>query len=69
MSFFKKLKERMFRSSDKIGEGLDALVADTAPQPDEVQAHGPETSLDVAIDPTPEADPAPAAMPQIWRCW
>jgi fused signal recognition particle receptor len=28
MSFFKKLKERMFRSSDKIGEGLDALVGD-----------------------------------------
>ena len=26
MSFFKKLKERMFRSSDKLGEGLDALV-------------------------------------------
>ncbi|MCF8510314.1 MAG: signal recognition particle-docking protein FtsY [Rhodobacteraceae bacterium] len=65
MSFFKKLKERMFRSSDKIGEGLDALVADTAPQPDEAQAHGPETSLDVAVDPTPQADPAPAAMPQI----
>ena len=28
MSFFKKLKDRMFRSSDKIGEGLDALVAE-----------------------------------------
>jgi fused signal recognition particle receptor len=26
MSFFKKLRDRMFRSSDKIGEGLDALV-------------------------------------------
>jgi fused signal recognition particle receptor len=26
MSFFKKLKERMFRSSDKLGEGLEALV-------------------------------------------
>ncbi|NUB43909.1 signal recognition particle-docking protein FtsY [Fertoebacter nigrum] len=30
MSFFKKLRDRMFRSSDKIGEGLDALV-ETAP--------------------------------------
>jgi fused signal recognition particle receptor len=28
MSFFKKLKDRMFRSSDKIGEGLEALVSD-----------------------------------------
>ena len=33
MSFFKKLKERMFRSSDKIGEGLEALVAEGAESP------------------------------------
>lgn len=36
MSFFKKLKDRMFRSSDKIGQGLDALVEeapDAAPEP------------------------------------
>ncbi|MDP4032431.1 MAG: signal recognition particle-docking protein FtsY [Pseudorhodobacter sp.] len=32
MSFFKKLRDRMFRSSDKITEGLDALVE--APQAD-----------------------------------
>ncbi len=33
MSFFKKLRDRMFRSSDKIGEGLEALVTeDTAPR-------------------------------------
>ncbi len=31
MSFFKKLRARMFRSSDRIGEGLEALVADTEP--------------------------------------
>ena len=35
MSFFKKLKERMFRSSDKIGEGLQALVAEAEPPPTE----------------------------------
>ena len=35
MSFFKKLRDRMFRSSDKIGEALDALVADTAPSLDQ----------------------------------
>jgi fused signal recognition particle receptor len=33
MSFLKKLRDRMFRSSDKIGEGLEALVSDT-PAPD-----------------------------------
>jgi fused signal recognition particle receptor len=27
MSFFKKLRERMFRSSEKLAEGLDAVVA------------------------------------------
>ena len=34
MSFLKKLRDRMFRSSDKIGEGLDALVADDTGAPD-----------------------------------
>ena len=34
MSFFTKLKERMFRSSDKIGEGLEALVAEPPPEPE-----------------------------------
>jgi len=34
MSFFKKLRERMFRSSDKITEGLDALVAEETATPD-----------------------------------
>ena len=34
MSFFKKLRDKMFRSSDKIGEGLDALVADVAAEPE-----------------------------------
>ena len=28
MSFFKKLRDRMFRSSDKISEGLESLVAE-----------------------------------------
>jgi fused signal recognition particle receptor len=29
MSFFKKLRDRMFRSSDKIGEGLESLVSES----------------------------------------
>ncbi len=33
MSFFKKLREKMFRSSDKIGEGIEALVEPEAPKP------------------------------------
>lgn len=30
MSFFKKLKDRMFKSSSKIDEGLDAIIEDGA---------------------------------------
>jgi len=41
MSFFKKLRDRMFRSSDKIGEGLEALVCDAPMQPDPGQAAPP----------------------------
>ena len=42
MSFFKKLREKMFRSSDRIGEGLEALVdegvEETFPASDPVSA-------------------------------
>jgi fused signal recognition particle receptor len=31
MSFFKKLKDRMFRSSARLDEGLEAMVTDAAP--------------------------------------
>jgi fused signal recognition particle receptor len=53
MSFFKKLKDRMFRSSDKLGEGLEALVSET---PDEVAEAPPvETpAAPVAAKPAPE---------------
>ena len=57
MSFFKKLKERMFRSSDKISEGLEALV-DEAPSP--AQSTSAPTSA-----PASTATPEPAARPGI----
>lgn len=59
MSFFKKLKERMFRSSDKIGEGLEALVAEApAPAADEAPQIAPKM--------TPEAAPsAPTETPAL----
>ncbi len=45
MSFFKKLKDRMFKSSSKIDEGLDAIVSDG----------GEETAAaEVEIAPVPE---------------
>jgi len=45
MSFFKKLKDRMFRSSDKIGEGLEALVVAESNSPAATDA---PTSVPVA---------------------
>ncbi len=45
MSFFKKLKDKLFRSSDKIGEGLDALVADAdAPAPEVAATAEPDAA-------------------------
>jgi fused signal recognition particle receptor len=59
MSFFKKLKDRLFRSSDKIGEGLDALVSDGA-----AQDTAPEAMADVAPSaPVQMPDPVPAPVP------
>ncbi|WP_121064156.1 signal recognition particle-docking protein FtsY [Chachezhania antarctica] len=56
MSFFAKLKDRMFKSSSKLGDGLDAIVSegeDKAPPADVPEAAAPEVE-------TPEADvPAP----------
>ncbi|MDZ4134970.1 MAG: signal recognition particle receptor subunit alpha, partial [Paracoccaceae bacterium] len=63
MSFFKKLRDKMFRSSDRIGDGLDALI------------DAPAISGDAPADPTPKIQPAtspdlentttPAARPGI----
>jgi fused signal recognition particle receptor len=63
MSFFKKLRERLFRSSDKLGEGLDALVAE-APEAPAPQAAPSEAAAPEAAAPAPRAPaPVPAAPP------
>ncbi|MGP3722587.1 signal recognition particle-docking protein FtsY [Cereibacter sphaeroides] len=69
MSFFKKMREKMFRSSDRLSEDLDALVEDKAceaPAP-EVPTPGllpdPEKDAPLILDrPVPPA-PAPAPTP------
>ncbi|MDM7932372.1 signal recognition particle-docking protein FtsY [Tabrizicola sp.] len=71
MSFFKKLKDKLFRSSDKIGEGLEALVADGVDAEVSGQDDRPSDSVgevDIHAAP-PESAPAsgsasaPAAAP------
>jgi fused signal recognition particle receptor len=61
MSFFKKLKDRMFRSSAKIGEGLDALIAEGAEPPEPPRVPLPE----VPLPEVPEIpEPAPSEQPE-----
>ena len=55
MSFFKKLKDRMFRSSSKIEEGLDAIVEEGGVE-EAPKDPTPEPASEVrAPDPVPEA--------------
>ena len=64
MAFFKKLKDRLFKSSSKLDEGLEAIVEDggaedSLPEPDPLldatlaQASEPERA------PEPEPEPEP----------
>ena len=65
MSFFGKLKTRLFKSSDKLDQGLDALVSEggedrpDAPQAEVPAAPGPDTAPQEA--PGRDAPPVPDA--------
>ena len=68
MSFFKKMKERLFKSSSKLDEGLEALVEEGENVVEQVAAApadvmSPEPSALVAPDPAPEPAPEPAPVP------
>ncbi|MEM7641746.1 MAG: signal recognition particle-docking protein FtsY [Pseudomonadota bacterium] len=68
MSFFKKLKDRLTRSSSKLEQGLDAIVeegADNAPDPEMRPAPDPAPQPDPAPKPDPAPTPAPAAPPPV----
>jgi fused signal recognition particle receptor len=57
MAFFSKLKERLFKSSSKLDEGLEAIV-DEAPAPPE-PAEAPRTA---PAEPAPEAEARPGLV-------
>jgi len=71
MAFFKKLKDRMFRSSDKLDEGLDAIVSagGTGPEPTAPEPVAPQPVAPQPVAPEPAAPPpipqppAPTATP------
>ena len=56
MAFFSKLKERLFKSSSKIDEGLDAIIDEAPAKLEDVPASAPPSP-----DPTPAAPAAPPA--------
>ncbi|MDO5370297.1 signal recognition particle-docking protein FtsY [Paracoccus sp. (in: a-proteobacteria)] len=63
MSFFSKLRERLTKSSSKIGGGLDSLVADHADQaPPPAEQPAPRSIEPVPA--VPAATPLPSPPPQ-----
>ena len=62
MAFFKKLKDRLFKSSSKLEEGLEAIVEDGGEE-EQVEAHA-DPQPEPEPDPTPEPDPVPAPQPE-----
>ena len=59
MAFFQKLKDRLFKSSSKLEEGLDAII-DAAPAEPDAASALPEAAAPSAL---PEA--APSALPEV----
>jgi len=63
MSFFSKLKNRLFRSSSKISEGLDAIVEDGGEEENQTtelaDASKSVTNEDFRSDFKPEPEPEP----------
>jgi fused signal recognition particle receptor len=69
MAFFSKLKERLFKSSSKIDEGLEAIFdeapAEAAPEPPAEPPAPLAPSVTTPVPPTPagETAPSPVARP------
>ncbi len=63
MAFFSKLKERLFKSSSKLEQGLDAIVEEGAESAADEAAAALAESLAASPAVTPE-QPAPAPVPQ-----
>ena len=65
MAFFSKLKDRLFKSSAKIDEGLEAIVQDnSAEEAVIVETPAPpqdvvEPEIEVVVEPTVEVVPEP----------
>lgn len=61
MAFFSKLKDKLFKSSSKLEEGLDAIVEDGGEETPQAEATSRPAPVSV---PQPEPQPEPQAAPQ-----
>ena len=60
MAFFKKLKQRLFKSSSRLEEGLDAIVEDGGEAEEIVEEVAEEMPATIDVAPVmPEAAPEP----------
>ncbi|MFV0332859.1 MAG: signal recognition particle receptor subunit alpha, partial [Tropicimonas sp.] len=70
MAFFSKLKDRLFKSSSKLEEGLDAIVHDGGEEeavvapPDTPPAPEPPVEARLRPEPIPEPAPEPTPAPE-----
>ena len=64
MSFFGKLKNRLFKSSSKIDEGLEAIVSDGGEEETLAAQTLPEEPAPDLPEETPQAPEAPTEIPQ-----
>ncbi len=69
MAFFSKLKDKLFKSSSRLEEGLDAIVEDggeeAAPEPAPAPQPEPQPSPQAATEPTATSPtPEPSAEPK-----
>ncbi|MGV6889952.1 signal recognition particle-docking protein FtsY [Rhodophyticola sp. SM2404] len=63
MSFFKKMKDRMFRSSSKLDEGLEAIIEEGAVEPAQEDALEGPAAAQAEPSEAPAA-PEPEALPE-----
>ena len=63
MSFFKKLKDKLTRSSSKIDEGLEAIVSEGTAEPEVIDAPAQrEVEEPVVVDVIPGPEPEPEVV-------
>ena len=63
MSFFKKLKDRLFRSSSKIEEGIDSIVNDGG-EKEPLEELELLENIALRSSPEPESEPEPELEPE-----